>query len=176
MKKLNKNNKGFSLVELLVVIAIMVVLVGVIAPTLLNNIEKSREAKDIQFLDSVASAVQSAIAADENAYTEIAAMTAPVELSELYKTGDGDTYKNTGKIIKDFLDSSAASVSSLSGTRVTKTGTDADKIMVNYSNGHVIVFVKTATAANITDKESPVNLKALGVLKGKRGTDYYVSR
>ena len=28
MKKLNKNNKGFSLVELLVVIAIMVVLVG----------------------------------------------------------------------------------------------------------------------------------------------------
>ena len=32
MKKLNKDNKGFSLVELLVVIAIMVVLVGVIAP------------------------------------------------------------------------------------------------------------------------------------------------
>ena len=39
MKKLNKNNKGFSLVELLVVIAIMVVLVGVIAPTLLKIIE-----------------------------------------------------------------------------------------------------------------------------------------
>ena len=36
MKKLNKNNKGFSLVELLVVIAIMVVLVGVIAPSLLK--------------------------------------------------------------------------------------------------------------------------------------------
>ena len=38
MKKLNKNNKGFSLVELLVVIAIMVVLVGVVAPTLLCDI------------------------------------------------------------------------------------------------------------------------------------------
>ena len=172
MKKLNKNNKGFSLVELLVVIAIMVVLVGVIAPTLLNNIEKSREAKDIQFLDSVASAVQSTIAADENAYAEIAAMTAPVELSELYKTGDTDTYKNTGKVIKDYIDSSAASVSSLSGTNVTKTGTTTDKIMVNYSNGHVIVYVETASS-HVTTTAS---LSALKVLVGKRGTDYYVSR
>ena len=52
MKKLNKNNKGFSLVELLVVIAIMVVLVGVIAPSLLSNIEKTREAKELQALDT----------------------------------------------------------------------------------------------------------------------------
>ena len=35
MKKLKNNNKGFSLVEILVVIAIMVVLVGVLAPTIL---------------------------------------------------------------------------------------------------------------------------------------------
>ena len=54
MKKLNKNNKGFSLVELLVVIAIMVVLVGVLAPSLLSNIEKTRESKDIQALDTLA--------------------------------------------------------------------------------------------------------------------------
>lgn len=45
MKKLNKNNKGFSLVELLVVIAIMVVLIGVVAPSLLGNIEKSKRSK-----------------------------------------------------------------------------------------------------------------------------------
>ena len=70
MKKLNKNNKGFSLVELLVVIAIMVVLVGVLAPTLLGNIEKSRVASDIQVLDSIAGAIQSAIGSDEKAYSE----------------------------------------------------------------------------------------------------------
>lgn len=53
-------NKGFSLVELIVVIAIMAVLVGVLAPTLIGNIEKSRESKDFNTLDTVYAAVQTA--------------------------------------------------------------------------------------------------------------------
>lgn len=54
------NNKGFSLVELIVVIAIMAVLIGVLAPTVISNIEKSRESKDLSYLDTVYSAIQTA--------------------------------------------------------------------------------------------------------------------
>ncbi len=59
-KKLNK--KGFSLVELIVCIAILAVLVGLIAPALISNIEKSRESKDLQTLDTIAAAIQYALA------------------------------------------------------------------------------------------------------------------
>lgn len=95
MKKLNKNNKGFSLVELLVVIAIMVVLVGVIAPTLLRNIEKSRVSRDIQTLDSVASAVQATLTAEA---ANSAAPTGVVELQTIYKASTPDAFQTEFKL------------------------------------------------------------------------------
>ncbi len=63
-------NKGFSLVELIVVIAIMVVLVGVLAPTLLRSVERSRESTDLQTLDSIREAVVVATS-DESVYSEV---------------------------------------------------------------------------------------------------------
>lgn len=59
-----RNNKGFSLVELIVVIAIMAVLMGILAPTLIGNIEKSRESKDLQNLDSIRQAAVTAMATE----------------------------------------------------------------------------------------------------------------
>lgn len=112
MKKLNKNNKGFSLVELLVVIAIMVVLVGVLAPTLLGNIEKSRVSSDIQVLDSIAGAIQSAIGSDEKAYTEAMALaTATPNEYTVESLYDGISYGTEGKkttnlagLVEEYLD------------------------------------------------------------------------
>ena len=47
MKNLKKkNNKGFSLVELIVAVAIMAVLMGVLIPTLIRYVEKSKKQKD----------------------------------------------------------------------------------------------------------------------------------
>ena len=53
-----KNNKGFSLVELIIVIAIMAVLVGVLAPTYLQYVEKSKKSNDVSTVDSVVNALE----------------------------------------------------------------------------------------------------------------------
>lgn len=78
MKKMN--NKGFSLVELIVVIAIMAVLVGVLAPTLIKNVEKSRESTDLQNLDTIRGAVVTTLS-DETVAAKIPASSTTYELN-----------------------------------------------------------------------------------------------
>lgn len=62
MRKLEQkrklNNGGFSLVELIIVIAIMVVLVGVLAPTYLRYVEKSRVSADASTMDEFVNVMQ----------------------------------------------------------------------------------------------------------------------
>ena len=62
-KQKSLNNKGFSLVELIIVIAIMAVLVGVLAPQFIGNVEKSNKSNDVSTIDSIANACE-ALAVD----------------------------------------------------------------------------------------------------------------
>ncbi len=64
VKKLN--NKGFSLVEIIIVIAIMAVLAGALAPQLIKYIDKSRKSADVQTAQTIALAVNTALAEEDN--------------------------------------------------------------------------------------------------------------
>lgn len=80
-----KNNKGFSLVELIVVVAIMAVLVGVLAPSLLRYVEKTRIQKDVSAIDEVMSACEIAMA-DETVNTKVSTSGQTIDLPGATKT------------------------------------------------------------------------------------------
>jgi type IV pilus assembly protein PilA len=63
-------NKGFSLVELIVVIAIMAVMTAVLAPSLLQYVERSRAQKDDSAMGELTNAIKLAMA-DQDVYDEL---------------------------------------------------------------------------------------------------------
>ena len=70
-KNEKKDNKGFSLVELIIVIAIMAILVGIVGTQVLPYINKSKEAKDFQIINSYGTAATTAYASNAEKVTEV---------------------------------------------------------------------------------------------------------
>lgn len=64
-----KDNKGFSLVELIIVIAIMAILVGIVGTQVLPYINKSKEAKDFQIINSYGTAATTAYSSNAEKVT-----------------------------------------------------------------------------------------------------------
>lgn len=69
MKERKLNNKGFSLVELIIVIAIMVILVVVIAPQYTRFVNNSRVSADVQTAQTMATAIDAAVAEGSSPFT-----------------------------------------------------------------------------------------------------------
>lgn len=152
MNKKNKN-KGFSLIELIIAIAILVILTGLLAPQFMKYIEKSREAKDMQALDTVYSSVQAALG-NEGAYDQI-----------IQDTADNNT-GNTVKIklsaalsAKDTTDSFNVEMQSLVGKsapvlKSKKANGSEIYIAIKYTNSTVEVDVPTTGDPTKTEKKT----------------------
>lgn len=69
MKQKKADNKGFSLVELIIVIAIMAILVGIVGTQVVPYINKSKEAKDYQIINSYSTAAMTAYSSNAEKIT-----------------------------------------------------------------------------------------------------------
>jgi type IV pilus assembly protein PilA len=153
--KTKSNNSGFSLVELIVVIAIMAVLVGVLAPTLIGNIEKSRESKDLQNLDTIRQAAITAIA-NEAAYKAVVPTTSTNPLTVSWSSGKATCTGSgaSGAFNDEFSsivtsDPTMSSNAASSGTiQLVIDSSGAVTAQVIDSSNNVVSTVKTKDSSN----------------------------
>lgn len=147
MKKMSqKNNKGFSLVELIVVVAIMAVLMGILVPTLVKNVEKSKKQKDASAIEEIRSTMVTTLA--DPTYSDI-------EATIVYDgtTIDVDTPKTitavepiTDDEVKTFLTAVSADVKDW---KFTSKAYKADDQVTFVISGQMVTVYREAEAESV---------------------------
>lgn len=149
MKKMSqKNNKGFSLVELIVVVAIMAVLMGILVPTLVKNVEKSKKQKDASAIEEIRSTMVTTLA--DPTYSDI-------EATIVYDgtTIDVDTPKTitpvkpiTDAEVKTFLTAVSADVKDW---KFTSKAYKADDQVTFVISGQMVTVYREAEDESVAD-------------------------
>lgn len=91
LKKMNKNQKGFTLVELIVVIAILGILATLLVPRIMGNVDDAKKNREISNARTIASEITTynALARVEDTPTIPADLTsAPVQVTSSSQLGD----------------------------------------------------------------------------------------
>ena len=122
MEKRKTNNKGFSLVELIIVIAIMAILVGIVGTQVLPYLERSKESKDLQIVNSYSTAAMTSYTSNAGKLT---ATTGEIKV-DVYGTNTGDA-ATLAPMIKELTYTSLPK-----GKMTSKTGKNVSKITIVY--------------------------------------------
>jgi type IV pilus assembly protein PilA len=141
MKKKKADNKGFSLVELIIVIAIMAILVGIVGTQVIPYLNKSKEAKDLQLINSYCTAAVSAYSSNVNKLS-----TEDLDLSfDVYGslTGDAEILAADIKTLTGYA--TYNDLSAKLASKAGKTGTDVH-VTVNTTTKKVQAYLVNGTS------------------------------
>lgn len=150
-------SKGFSLIELLIAITVMVVLVGLIAPYVIRNVDRAREVRDMQTIDSIYEGINAALT-DEDAYDSFMEQIAETGGKVTWRYGAVDIESGDGAVVStDNLyqeapqDAFTIEYQSVMGTQMPTLTSNRAKnkiIRFSYLDGQLKVWVARTGSKN----------------------------